>query len=90
MGCWQGRESREIHNERGVKFNRGRVQARSHKSHKAMLVEKYYKTVGGKPYFSVYFRFGKVEVAISDIQAADKEKAKVLAKEYLVKSIEQL
>lgn len=55
-----------------------------------MLVEKYYKTVGGKPYFSVYFRFGKVEVAISDIQAADKEKAKVLAKEYLIKSIEQL
>ena len=55
-----------------------------------MLVEKYYKTVGGKPYFNVYFRFGKVEVAISDIQAADKEKAKVLAKEYLVKSIEQI
>ena len=53
-----------------------------------MMVEKYY--IGGKPYFRFHLHFDEVEVAISDIQADDKEKAKVLAKEYLIKSIEQL
>lgn len=55
-----------------------------------MTVEKYYKVITAKPYFRFNFRFGEGKVAISDIQANNKEKAKVLAKECLVKSIEQL
>ena len=64
------------------------MQARSHKSHKAMTVEKYY--IGGKPYFRFHLHFGEVEVEISHIQAANEEKAKALAIEFFIKSIQHI
>ena len=53
-----------------------------------MMVEKYY--IGGKPYFRFHLHFGEVEVAISHIQAANEEKAKALAIEFFIKSIQQI
>lgn len=53
-----------------------------------MLVEKYFKSKGGRPYFSVYYRFGQVEVSVRDIKADDKESAKAKAENYLRKALE--
>ncbi len=54
-----------------------------------MFVEKYSKSKGGKPYFNVYFRFGKVEVAVTDLTANDRESAKEKAKIYLKKALDE-
>ena len=53
-----------------------------------MFVEEYKKSKGGKTYFSVYYRFGQVEVSVRDIKADDKESAKAKAENYLKKALE--
>lgn len=53
-----------------------------------MLVEEYSKSKGGRPYFAVYFRFGKVTIAVQDITATDKEAARAKAVDYLKKAME--
>ena len=53
-----------------------------------MFVEEYHKSNGGLPFFTVYYRFGKVLIAVQDITANDKESAKAKAKDYLKKAME--
>lgn len=54
-----------------------------------MIVEEFHKSLGGRAYYSVYYRFGQVLVSVTDIKAADKESAKELAKKYLQKAMEE-
>lgn len=53
-----------------------------------MFVEEYRKSKGGRPFFTVYYRFGKVTIAVQDITAEDKESAKAKADGYLRKAME--
>jgi len=53
-----------------------------------MFVEQYSKSKGGRPYFTVYFRFGQVEVSVRDIKADDKESARLKAIYYLKRALE--
>ena len=53
-----------------------------------MIVEQYNKSRGGRPFYTVYYRFGKVVVAVQDITADDKESAKNKAVAYLKKALE--
>lgn len=53
-----------------------------------MFVEEYNKSKGGRPYFTVYYRFGKVIISVQDITAGDKESAKAKAEDYLKKALE--
>jgi hypothetical protein len=53
-----------------------------------MFVEQYSKSIGGRPYFTVYYRFGQVVISVKDIKADDKESAKAKAENYLKKALE--
>ena len=52
-----------------------------------MTIEKYHKTKGGKPYYNIYFRFGKVCIRVDDIQADSEDKAVEKIKAYLYQAL---
>ncbi len=53
-----------------------------------MFIEEYHKSKGGRPFYSVYYRFGQVEVSVANIKAESKEEAKEKAMKYLKKALE--
>lgn len=57
-------------------------------NHYAMFIEEYCKSKGGRTFFTAYYRFGKVTIAVQDITATDKEAAKAKAEDYLKKALE--
>ena len=54
-----------------------------------MFVEEYTKTRGGKTYYAVYYRFGKVSVEVHDILAKDKADAAEKAKRFMDMAVNQ-
>lgn len=54
-----------------------------------MTIEKYNKSKGGKPYFNIYYRFGKVLVRVEDIQTDNEEDAIKKAGYYLEKALNE-
>ena len=54
-----------------------------------MLVEEYIKSANGRKYYSVYCRYGQVEVSVSDIKAESKEDAKRKAVKFLSNALQE-
>lgn len=54
-----------------------------------MLVEEYVKSRGGRKYYAVYCRYGKVEVSVADIEADSKENALKKAVKYLSNALKE-